>query len=60
MQHLKDALNLIKEVDANLSKENIPKKVILLMGQTKVGKTTLLYYLLGKKLIRKKNELGII
>jgi len=30
------------------------------MGQTKAGKTTLLYYLLGKKLIWKKNELDVV
>jgi GTPase SAR1 family protein len=29
------------------------------MGQTKAGKTTLYYYLLGKKLIREENELGV-
>jgi len=29
------------------------------MGATKAGKTTLYYYLLGKKLIREENELGV-
>jgi hypothetical protein len=29
------------------------------MGQTKAGKTTLYYYLLGKKLIWEKNKLDV-
>jgi hypothetical protein len=29
------------------------------MGMTKAGKTTLLYYLLGKRLLLEKNELDV-
>lgn len=60
MQDIEEALNFIKDVDSNLSRETIPRRVILLMGQTKAGKTTLLYYLLGKKLLWKKNEFDVV
>lgn len=49
----------IENVDRNISNERIPEKVILLMGETKAGKTTLLYYLLKKKLVLERNDLGI-
>lgn len=45
----------LRQIDNNLSSEAISRKVILLMGQTKAGKTTLYYYLSGKKLILEKN-----
>jgi GTPase SAR1 family protein len=46
----------IEQVDLHLPGELIPEKVILLLGETKAGKTTLMYYLLGKKLIREMND----
>jgi GTPase SAR1 family protein len=46
----------IEQVDRSLAFEDLPEKVILLVGETKAGKTTLMYYLLGKKLQRWKNS----
>ena len=43
-------------IDATIqSIERIPDKILLLMGESKAGKTTLLYYLLKKKLILEIN-----
>lgn len=39
--------------------EEISNRVILLMGQTKAGKTTLFYYLEGKSLVWRKNEIEV-
>lgn len=44
-------MNCIHHVDHNLNIEQIPEKVLLLMGETRAGKTTLFYYLLKKKLL---------
>jgi flagellar biosynthesis GTPase FlhF len=51
MSSLQVLLTAVHQIDASLRLESIPKKVILLMGQTKAGKTTLFYYLSGKKLV---------
>lgn len=54
-------MSSIHEVDVNLSIEQMPDKVVLLMGETRAGKTTLLYYLLGKPLIvETNNETGLM
>jgi ABC-type multidrug transport system ATPase subunit len=52
-------VRLFGEVNSNISHEFISKRVLLLMGMTKAGKTTLLYYLLGKRLLLEKNELDV-
>lgn len=39
-----------KDIAHNLSEDRINQKCIFLVGDTKVGKTTLLYYLSGLKL----------
>lgn len=44
-------MKCIDDVDKNLDIEQIPDRVLLLMGETKAGKTTLMYYLLKKKLL---------
>ena len=48
---LNELLSSIYQVEVNLSIEQMPEKVLLLMGETRAGKTTLLYYLLKKPLI---------
>ena len=48
-------MKCIEQVDHNINLEQIPKKVILLMGETKAGKTTLMYYLMKKKLVLTKD-----
>ena len=49
-------MKCIENVDHNLNLQQIPSKVLLLMGETKAGKTTLMYYLLKKKLILEHNQ----
>lgn len=56
LQDMENLMRDMQRVDGNLSLESVPDKVILLLGETKAGKTTLMYYLLGKKLIRWYNE----
>ena len=46
----------LKKVRSYLSAELVPEKTVLLLGETKAGKTTLLYYLYQKKLRRVKND----
>lgn len=49
-------MNCIHQVDFNLKIEQIPNRVLLLLGETRAGKTTLLYYLLKKKLLLEVNK----
>ena len=57
---INELMKCIEQVDHNINLEQIPKKVILLMGETKAGKTTLMYYLMKKKLVLTKDkETGI-
>ena len=51
LEEVGSLMKCIDEVDKNLDIEQIPDKVLLLMGETKAGKTTLMYYLLKKKLL---------
>ena len=51
LSEVDELMKCLHEVDANLDIEQIPSKVLLLMGETKSGKTTLLYYLLKRKLL---------
>jgi GTPase SAR1 family protein len=60
LEQINELMSCIQEVNSNLAIETIPNKVLLLMGETKAGKTTLMYYLLKKKLVLELNkELGI-
>lgn len=56
MPQLNELMNCIYHVDFNLQIEQIPKRVLLLLGETRAGKTTLLYYLLKKKLVLEVNQ----
>jgi flagellar biosynthesis GTPase FlhF len=44
------------EIKSKFHPENIHNRCILLIGNTNVGKTTLLYYLSGLKLILNENK----
>ena len=56
MQHPKDTLQKIEEGDLYL--KNTIENGILLLGDTKVGKTTCSHYLLGHYLNGKENDIG--
>ena len=55
IKDINELMKCIEQVDHNINLEQIPKKVILLMGETKAGKTTLMYYLMKKKLVLTKD-----
>jgi hypothetical protein len=44
------------KVNKLIKNSKIYEKTIIMIGDTKAGKTTLLYYLAGLKLIRKENS----